>query len=223
VIYVLVHGAANGPWVFDGWEEDLGAPCIAVDLRSVVAPRASMLDYATEIASAAAELDEPPVLVGWSLGGLAAMLAVKLIHTRALVVLEPSAPAEVIGTQTSYPLREGLYTAVHYGIEPGAPIPAGLTDLEWFEVIEQCQGAVESRWARHERTRGIPVAPIDVPLLVVYGDVESFAAERGPSVAQALGGQQLLIPGASHWALVVGEQYRYPVRKGILDWVAQLR
>jgi pimeloyl-ACP methyl ester carboxylesterase len=205
--------------VFEGWEDDLQAPCIAVDLRPVVGPRTAMAHYAAEIASYAADFSEPPVIVGWSLGGLAAFMATRLVRFAAVVALEPSAPAEVVGKKPDWPLREGLYDAETYGIRYDAPAPAGLSEVEWLTVVAQCYGATESRYARHERTRGIYVAPIEAPLLVVHGDVESYAEERGPRVAQALGGESLLIPGASHWALVVGEQFRKAVRGEIARWV----
>lgn len=220
--YVLVHGAVNGPWVFDGWSDDLGAPAIAVDLRLLVSPRTAMRDYAAEVARLASHLPEAPVVVGWSMGGLVALMAAKLARFRAVVVLEPSPPAEVIGTHDEVPLRRGLYDLEAYGVVKGTPPPAGLTVAEWDEVIRQSAGAAESVYGRDERARGIPVVPIDPPLLVIHGDVEAFSQQRGPAVAGALGGESLVIPGASHWALVVGERHQEAVRGSIVAWAEQV-
>lgn len=221
VSYVLVHGAANGPWVFDGWADDLGGFTVTADLRPRVGPRTRMVEYTDEVARVAGSLPEPPVVVGWSLGGLAALMAARRAPISALVLLEPSAPAEVIGHRPELPLREGLFGPEAYGVTDGTLPPAGLSVEEWRWVLERSVGARESQYARDERLRGIAVGPIGVPILVVHGDVEPNARERGPAVATALGGQSLEVSGASHWALVVGERYRRPVRGAIRDWVAR--
>lgn len=180
-----------------------------------------MADYAATVSKAAAAFPEPPLLVGWSMGGLVALMAAGLSRVRAVVVLEPSAPSEVIGLTPDQELREGILRPDFYGVVRGSPVPAGLTVAEWDWVLRQSSGARESGYARDERTRGISVGPVRVPLLVVHGDVESFSEQRGPDLARALGGHALRIAGASHWALVVGERCRQQVREGIWAWVEE--
>ena len=222
VCYLLVHGAANGPWVFEGWDGDLGAPCDVADLQPLVGPGTSMEHYAAAVRDKAAAMAEAPVLIGWSLGGLIVLMAARGLRVPAVVVLEPSAPAEVIGHAAERELREGTIGPEFYGVRPGAAPPPGLSGREWTWVIERSAGARDSLYARDQRQRGIDVGPVAAPLLVVHGDVEGNAEQRGPAVARALAGDTLKIAGASHWALVVGERYRREVRGGIRAWVGRV-
>src|SRR4051812_15953427 len=81
---VLVHGAANSATVWTYWQEALasaGWPSYAIDLRGhgasspVDLSNTSMNEYAADILSLIAQLRQRPILVGWSMGGLVAMMA----------------------------------------------------------------------------------------------------------------------------------------------------
>src|SRR4051812_19995005 len=99
---VMVHGAFCGGWAFEHFRkpfETAGFEVIAPDLRghgegepanAVVG--VSMTDYAADIAKLCADLPEPPVLLGHSMGGLVAQLAARKAPIRALVLLAPSPP-----------------------------------------------------------------------------------------------------------------------------------
>ncbi|HET6615519.1 MAG TPA: alpha/beta fold hydrolase, partial [Dehalococcoidia bacterium] len=99
---VLVHGAANSASVWTYWQRELasrGYASYAVDLRGHGASdaldlsRTSMHDYAGDVVSLVRELARPPVLMGWSMGGLVAMLAAQQTPVRAIIGLAPSTPA----------------------------------------------------------------------------------------------------------------------------------
>jgi len=118
---VLAHGSGSGPWVFDGWEDAFpGVELRAPDLqKGLDVATASMGDFAAAIVRAADELPRPLGLCGWSLGGLAAMMAADRVQPDRLVLLEPSAPAEVQGTDPTVPLEHGLLDPVAtYGASP---------------------------------------------------------------------------------------------------------
>jgi pimeloyl-ACP methyl ester carboxylesterase len=70
---LFVHGAASGPWVFDGWlDRFASARTEAVDLHAGLdVARASMRDYADRVALAAEVLPRPLAVCAWSMGGLA--------------------------------------------------------------------------------------------------------------------------------------------------------
>src|SRR5579884_327765 len=81
--FVLVHGAANSAGVWQFWQRELaerGIASFAVDLRGHGASdrhdlsRTRMADYAADVAALVRGLAAAPVLVGWSMGGLAAMM-----------------------------------------------------------------------------------------------------------------------------------------------------
>jgi pimeloyl-ACP methyl ester carboxylesterase len=174
---VLAHGAGSGPWVFEGWPEEW----IRVDLQEGLdVARASMRDYADAIVRAL-----PDAIVGWSLGGLAAMMAARDSKPQALVVLEPSPPAELLPPSNTVLLaEEGVFDPEEvYGA-----FPAGM------------RARPESSPARAERKAGISVPSLPCPALVVYGD--DFAEERGRAVARFYGAEELYISGLDHWGVV---------------------
>ena len=81
---VLVHGAANSALAWKFWQQELAArgwPSYAVDLRGhrnsepVDLSSTRMQDYAVDVQAIAAQIRQPPVIVGWSMGGLVAMMA----------------------------------------------------------------------------------------------------------------------------------------------------
>lgn len=144
---------------------------------------ATMGDYAAAIGRAAARLPRPLVLLGWSMGGLAAMMTAR--SAEALVLLEASAPGEVQGFRPEVALAPGVFDPEReYG-----PFPAGI------------RARPESALARAERKRGIPVPAISCPTLVVYG--EEFPDERGRRLAKQYGARELPLPGRNHWDLVL--------------------
>jgi pimeloyl-ACP methyl ester carboxylesterase len=100
---VMIHGAFCGGWAFDKFRtafEDEGYRVSAPSLRHHDSGRnppaalgtASMLDYAQDLEKCISALDEPPVLVGHSMGGLLAQMLAARTKVRALVLLAPSAP-----------------------------------------------------------------------------------------------------------------------------------
>jgi len=198
---LLVHGAGSGPWIFDPWKDafpDLDVA--AVDLHADLdIARASMRDYAQRIVAIAQTLDRPLFLCGWSMGGLAALMAAPSVIPDGLILLEASPPAGVQGSNEAVSLRTGTFDAEEvYG-----DFPPGVS------------ARPESQLARDERKRGIPVPSLSCPVLVVWG--EEFAQDRGRSVADFYKAEGLSIPGASHWDLVLKEDARSAIRKWIND------
>ncbi|MGE3985223.1 MAG: alpha/beta hydrolase, partial [Dehalococcoidia bacterium] len=84
---LFIHGAANGAWVWDAWRRQLSAlghQPIVIDLRGhgrslpVDFSEITMDDYVHDVESVTtqveARLGSHPVIAGWSMGGLIAML-----------------------------------------------------------------------------------------------------------------------------------------------------
>lgn len=197
---LLVHGSGSGPWIFDGWAAAFpGVAVDAVDLHAGLdVRRASHADYAETVVRAAAELPRPLVLCGWSMGGLVVLQAAEQVWPDAVVVIEPSAPAEVQGTHPETEVADGSFDPVEVY---GRAFPVGL------------RARPESSRARAERKRGISVPGLPCPSLVVFGD--EFRDERGTPVAQLYGSETLDFPGLGHWDAVLDER----VRRTIAGWL----
>ncbi len=155
---------------------------------------AAMSNYEAAVVRDAEGLPRPLALVGWSMGGLAAMTAARRVEPDALILLEPSPPAEVQGYRPDVIPSAGTFDPeAEYGRFPDG-IPA----------------RPESSLARAERKRGISVAELPQRTLVVYGD--DFADERGRDLARAYGVEEHGVRDASHWDLVLGVEARSAVR-----------
>jgi len=145
---LLVHGAGSGPWVFEGWAAHF--PNLAVEALDLHAGRdvgrASMNEYGDAVAVASADLPRPLTLLGWSMGGLVALMAAERVRRRAVVVLESSPHGEDQGFHLEIPLVQGVFDPREiYG-----PFPAGMPSRP------------ESSLARPSANEGSPSRPLRV-------------------------------------------------------------
>ena len=188
---VALHGAGSGPWVFDGWRLP-GHELRAVDLHAGLnVAAASMWNYEAVATRACDGIERPFALLGWSMGGLVARLAARRVEPDALVLLEPSPAA---GREADAAFEEGLYDPE----EAYGPFPDGV------------RARPESRYARAERLRGVPVPTLPARALVVSGD--EFAEERG----SVDGAEELHLAGLDHWGLVLDGR----AQEAIAAWLA---
>jgi pimeloyl-ACP methyl ester carboxylesterase len=97
-----VHGAANAALVWRFWQRELSRhswAAYALDLRGhgtsdpLDLSRTRMADYAADVGALARQFARRPVLVGWSMGGLVALMVAASGHASACVALAPSLPA----------------------------------------------------------------------------------------------------------------------------------
>src|SRR5262249_28012767 len=125
---ILVHGAANSARVWAFWQGELasrGWSSHAIDLPGHGASAPAQLrtpriaDYAVDVVSRGAFLREPPVLLGWGMGGLVALMAAAAGRARACVGLAPSTPARALDSAVR--LRAGTFGPEEYGIVDRGP------------------------------------------------------------------------------------------------------
>jgi pimeloyl-ACP methyl ester carboxylesterase len=99
---ILIHGSANSAAVWTFWQQALvaqGWPSYAIDLRGHGRSglwdlsHTSMHDYAADVAVLVAQFRQSPVLIGWSMGGLVALMVAATGVASACVGLAPSTPA----------------------------------------------------------------------------------------------------------------------------------
>jgi pimeloyl-ACP methyl ester carboxylesterase len=194
---VLVHGATSGPWVFEPWAGrfptfEVGVPDLQAGL---VVARASMADYAAQVIAATS--GPGAVVVGWSMGGLVAMLAAQQQRLAALVLVEPSQPRELGRHDPTVVPTAGVYDAeTIYG-----PLPPGTRHRP------------ESRLALEERQRGISIPRIDCPLLVVASS--SYPTSRGSDVVNHYGGELLEFPTLDQGSVIEAPE----VARAITAWL----
>jgi pimeloyl-ACP methyl ester carboxylesterase len=198
------------------------------DLASV-----RMHDYADDIGIAVRHLGRPPVLIGWGIGALAAMLYAERHPTLGLVLLAPSPPAAALPRRPSdleLKAVPGVYDARWWGwIQPIDRLREMMPDLDDDEiekVQQMLDGARESGSARRERMLGVEVdaARVDVPVLVIgagLDDVIHTAEAR--RTADLLNATYELFPSASHFGLAMGSRTWPAVAGSVLGWLEERR
>ncbi len=224
---MFVHGAANSARIWELWQREVAArgwPSHAVDLRGHGASPAadlgatSMADYADDVTMVARHFGPPPVLVGWSMGGLAALMAAARGGVDAWIGLGPSPPARA--RDPALPLRAGRFGPEEYGITSRdvADQPT-MPDLDEAErMVALASLGEESRYARDDRKAGIVVPSLACPALVVVGTVDQTfppATYRDfPFAADVI-----VAEGASHWGLVLNRRVLSRIVPAVLSWL----
>jgi pimeloyl-ACP methyl ester carboxylesterase len=227
---ILVHGAANSAAVWTFWQWELAArgwPTYALDLRGhgrsdpIDLSQTGMQDYAADVDSLVGQLGQRPVLIGWSMGGLVAMMVAATGLARACVSLAPSRPAQRI--DESVALRSGQFGPEEYGITGRDPEQQrAMPDLDHEErMVALASLGQESRLARDERRRGIVIERLPCPLLVVTGTLDrQWPRERYTDLW--LEADFLEVEGASHWGLVLNRRALDQAIPAVLEWIERV-
>lgn len=111
---VMIHGMCCGGWCWENYQsffEAQGFQCLTPTLRyhdmnpeASPDPRlgsTSLLDYAADLEALIRGLDEPPIIVGHSMGGLLAQILGSRGLGRALVLITPASPAGILALRFS--------------------------------------------------------------------------------------------------------------------------
>jgi pimeloyl-ACP methyl ester carboxylesterase len=226
---LFVHGAASGAWVWDTWRRHLkpfGWETNVLDLRGhgrslpVDFSTVTVENYLSDLESVTGQIttnSRHPVIVGWSMGGLVAMLyAAQHEETPALVLLSPAPPLEVAGRGSAAELSKIPSSALgpeYYGLYPddleaSRPALFDLTEDEARRLLASSIGAQESGvvWRQIDRGLSVPAEAVKCPVLVIYGEEERA---RPPAVnqrvAEHFGGESLGMTGAGHYGIVYHE------------------
>jgi pimeloyl-ACP methyl ester carboxylesterase len=180
-----------------------------------------MADYAEDVRRAIVSLPQPPIVLGWSMGGLVAMMVAAGGGTAACVALAPSAPARL--RDPDVPLRHGVFGPEAYGIVDRDPEhqPA-MPDLDEEERrLALAALGPESLLARDERQAGIVIDRLPCPLLIVTGALDTqWPRSRYADLAVRA---TFLEVEASHWGLVLRRESVERLAPLVLDWALSAR
>ncbi len=198
---LFVHGLGHGAWC---WSEhwlaaaaERGYPAYAVSLRghggsggAKALGRSLMRDYVHDVMQTIAELPEPPVLIGHSMGGIIAQLVADRYPLRGLVLLAPAPAHGALPTMlTTFPHRPWDVTAMVLGRTMPMRADTLFVGLD-RTTADRYVGRLgrESPWAQYEFLRRRRIGPLRAPVLVVgaradkiirVSDIERTAAMYG--------------------------------------------
>ncbi|HEX6525600.1 MAG TPA: alpha/beta hydrolase [Streptosporangiaceae bacterium] len=222
---VLVHGGMHGAWMWadaQEWLSDRGWDSVAVDLLSHGRSRAlpteqwltrSLLDSAFEIDVACQSVAGnplPPVVMAWSMGGLAALAhaAGRRQPLTAVVLLCPVVPTQFGGAEIPIPVNPD---------EPVDPFPADVAHRLFYDGMSADKAAAFSKQLQAESPRAVleatrwtaelDVSGIEAPTLAIGAENDELIP---PAYVQSLAAA---IPGASYIHLR-GTGHGVPVNPG---------
>jgi pimeloyl-ACP methyl ester carboxylesterase len=193
-----------------------------------------MTDYADALAAAAAALPAPPVLVGHSLGGLAASMAAARTPVAGLVLLAPSPPWGVTGSTMEEAVSAvSLYALGPYWAQVIQPDYASFRRFAVDRLPSAERHALHARmrpesgralfetlnwWLDPFMTTMVEPTRIAAPVLAIAGGgdvVHPPATVR--ETARRLGGAFEVMPQMSHW--LPGEPGWKEVAARCLAWI----
>ena len=179
-----------------------------------------MSDYADDVMATVRRLSDPPVVMGWSMGGLVAMMVAAQGQARAVVALAPSTP--VAERDDNVVVRMGSFGPEEYGITSKDPAEQpSMPDLDLEErAIALGAASAESRAARDDRKAGIAIASLPCPLLVVTGS-DDRSWPRSAYAGMHLSAEYMEACGASHWGLVLNRRLLPDLVSRVADWLGR--
>lgn len=237
---LFVHGALTGSWMWSkyiphfmaaGWD----SYCINLrghyKSRSVNFTRVGFEDYLEDIQVAIAEIvDEsgsPPIVIGFSMGGILSQKLAESVEIAGLVLIDSSICKQVhheVPYQGLAPQAHGLVV----------PAPARGEQVSADEIFEDIafqrkylsieSGKAFSAFSFHFGAEGISVdgSRISCRSLVISAVGNEDDDRRGRAAARHIGGEYLGLAGTTHTGLLVGQRYHEAVSR-IMDWLARLQ
>ena len=249
---MMIHGMWSGDWVWENYKrffEAQGFHCITPTLRFHDKKSGepsydqlgttSMLDYAEDLENEVYKLDQKPILMGHSMGGLLAQILGSRGLAKALVLLTPASPGGIIALRSSViKIFWGVMTTPGFWRKPMSlsfeeAVYAALKLLPFQEqkevyerlVPESGRAGFEIGFWLLDRTHASSVDEdkIICPTLVIAGGQDKITP---PSVVRKVADKYHSVatfkefPNHAHW--VVGEPGWNEIAKYSLDWLNQV-
>lgn len=229
----FVHGAYSGSWMWckyiphfveNGWD------CYAMDLRSHYKSRVLDLsvitfkDYLSDLEEVLQECPDPPILVGFSMGGL---ICQKIAETEALagmILIDSTINKEVRDKVPFHSLTQNQLQM----IEP-APIrhehetidetEADITFQKRYYQMESAKVFGEiGTWIEGVEGISIDNSRISCPVLVIKSISSLEKETRGREEAAYFSGEYFGLADTTHTGLLMGTRHKEVVKR-IVDWL----
>jgi pimeloyl-ACP methyl ester carboxylesterase len=247
---VLIHGACAGGWCFENFArflQERGWTCHAPDLRFHGKPEAnpdpqlaaaSIADYTADMAGFIAGLDETPVLIGHSMGGLIAQQLAARGLAHSVVLLASCAPWGVLpATDDERALARALMSAGAFWTQSLQPAFEIAKSDSLASLDPQMQKRVFAKFGPEsgramfelffwmfddQRTTAVEAERVRCPVLVVAGsDDKIVSAATGRRIAQRYGYQAMFHEARGRGHFLIMEEGWEDLATVCAEWMAQ--
>ncbi|MBB6020409.1 pimeloyl-ACP methyl ester carboxylesterase [Paenibacillus sp. JGP012] len=229
---LFVHGAYTGSWMWSKYIPhfvEQGWDCYAMNLRShyksrvLDLSRITVEDYLEDIREVLSLMHEPPVLIGFSMGGILSQKIAETAELAGLIIIDTSISKEVHDA-LPYPAADR--------IQPGMIMPAPLRE-ELATIDESTEDiAFQRRYLQMESAKafctfsalcgaqGISIdgKRITCASLVIKAVSSEDEDRRGQLTADQLGAKYAGLRDTTHTGLLVGQRYKEVVDI-MLEWL----
>jgi pimeloyl-ACP methyl ester carboxylesterase len=235
---LFIHGTSGKPAHFDAWVryfERAGHRCAAPALPGhmpddpAALDRLTFDDFLSASAEVAAGLDRPPVVIGYSMGGVIGQALAASTECAGLVLIAspptgpylPRWPLVLDGGHYLWPVLRG---------RAFRPSPKTLRELLLHDLAPAEQdeivgdfghgsgNAIRSLALGHTR-----VAPTEVrcPVMLVHGMRDRVVPlATATALARRLAAEFLMVPGRGHWLLA--DSLAETIVPYVADWIGRL-
>jgi pimeloyl-ACP methyl ester carboxylesterase len=242
---IFIHGGFAGAWCWDiyflDWFAARGWECHALSLRGHGNSEGRDLihqfgidDYVADVASVAHGLDEPPILIGHSMGGYVVQRYLERLPAKAAILMAPVPATGLAGAGFAMAFSNpALFWDVGLAHEFGrrAPNPAMLFEAVFGHRPDEGFSRYGSRftdeshlaWAEMCSPGFLDTTKIpDLPIWVIGGDADRLIPPAFiRSAARILGTKADMLPGLGHalmlepgWEDVATRMERWLVEQG---------
>ncbi|WP_151733239.1 alpha/beta fold hydrolase [Paenibacillus tengchongensis] len=233
---LFIHGAYTGSWMWSKFIPHFcqaGWTCYVMNLRShykcrqLDLTRVTFGDYLADIREVLAECAVPPVLIGFSMGGI---LSQKLAETEELagMVLIDSSISREVHEAVPYQHLERFVP----GIVMPAPARAELSSIDEssddiafqrkYLGMESALAYSAFSFAAYSEGVSINSAAITCPGLVIQAVQSAEDDRRGLAMAQQLHADYTALWNTTHTGVLVGQRYKETV-DAVLDWLSSFQ
>ncbi len=230
---LFVHGAYTGSWMWSKYLPHFvegGWKCYAMNLRSHYKSRVMDLtkvsfdDYLEDIQEVIAACGEPPVIIGFSMGGILVQKAAETVQPAGMVLIDTSISREVHEIVPWEQRVEG---------SPGIIVPApareesssmdeSADDIAFqkkYLAMESSKAFMASSF-RFGAKEGISIdsSLITCPCLVIKAVNSERDDREGRATAEHLNAEYAGLWNTTHTGLLVGQRYMEAVDR-IMEWL----
>jgi len=235
---LLIHGAFTHSSRWDAWVgffTEAGYHCVAPSLPAHDPPDRRALadlgfdDYVQALKDVVAQFDQPPVLIGHSMGGLLAQHLAAEVGCRGMVLVSSPPPWRVMGTRhlLPYSWRYALPVIAGRAIRVNEAAARNLV-LHDLSEAEQNEMVNLFSWesGRAYRTMVLGLAPIErnrvrCPVLCVSGGSDRMLRlATVKSLAAFYDAEHIVFPHRGH--SLVGLSMIGDVGNAVLEWIERV-